>query len=167
MVHLAIPENHWFYYSHSNPLLDDFKRRLEMYKPFAYKINNGYMELKVASQFLAIFEDIEKFEYIKKLVTNLNVIRATSPLDKKSIWMEIFNKNVSKKQSCQWLCNHLLINQENTISFGNDFNDLDMLEWTNFSYAVENSHISLQQKFSLTKSHNESGFSEALQKYFV
>jgi len=95
----------------------------------------------------------------------VKVVRATSPLDQKSIWMEIFHKDVSKGMGCHWLCNHLSIEQKYSIGIGNDFNDLDMLNWTNHSFVVSNSHSDLHEKFQVIKHHDESAFSAVLKDF--
>jgi Cof subfamily protein (haloacid dehalogenase superfamily) len=162
MLHKKVPDNHQFYYFHHDDVMADFQRRLDLYMEHAQKINNR--KIALASQFLAIFETPEKFQFIKEQLKNVTVVRATSPLDYKSVWMEIFHHEVSKKMGCQWLCNHLSIDSANTISFGNDYNDLDMLEWTAQSFVVDNGIELLKQKYPTTKSNDDNGFSEILSK---
>ena len=164
MLHKKVPENHNFFYFHRENIIKDFLRRLNIYKKFAQKIDILEKDIDCASQFVAIFENIVHFDHIKEQLKNVNVIRTTSPLDHKSIWMEIFHENVSKQMGCSWLCRKLLINQNETISFGNDFNDLDMLRWSKHSFVMENSVNILKEEFDITKSHDENGISSILEK---
>ncbi|MFP4546491.1 MAG: HAD family hydrolase [Fidelibacterota bacterium] len=163
MLHRKVPDNHQFYYFHHDEMMEDFQRRLNLYLDHGNRMHVVHPDLNLASQFLAIFDDLEKFEAIRRQLENVKVIRTTSPLDHQSIWMEIFHPRVSKKSGCRWVCDHLGIEQRNTISFGNDYNDLDMLEWTAQSYVVANSPPPLRDKFHTTTSNNKNGFSKILQ----
>ncbi len=163
MLHRKVPDNHQFYYFHHDEIMEDFQRRLNLYLDHADRMHVVHPDLNLASQFLVIFDDLEKFETIRRQLKNVKVIRATSPLDHQSIWMEIFHPRVSKKTGCQWICRHLDIEQRNTISFGNDHNDLDMLDWTAQSYVVANSPRHLREKFQTTTSNNKNGFAKRLQ----
>jgi hypothetical protein len=51
------------------------------------------------------------------------------------------------------------------MGIGNDFNDLDLLEFTNFSYLVENGPPELKKRFLQAASNEESAFARAIQKY--
>jgi hydroxymethylpyrimidine pyrophosphatase-like HAD family hydrolase len=92
------------------------------------------------------------------------VIRSTSPLDGKSIWIEIFPKTVSKGLAAAWLCQRLGCDPANVIGIGNDYNDIDLLNWTQHSFVVENAPYELKQKFQITESNVNSGFTKVVQK---
>lgn len=164
MLHKAVPHNHQFYYYHNGVIAADFQRRLDLYSRFAEKFEHN--NLKEASQFLVILEEQKKFAQLKEKMQNVKVVRATSPLDMKSIWMEIFHQEVSKSFGCQWLCDYLGIKQDETVSFGNDYNDEDMLQWTARSFIVGNGVDELKQKYTITNSNDDNGFAEALKKIF-
>ena len=163
MLHNPIPDNHYFNYAQNTKNNPDFKRRIATYKSFAGILKNLP---DTASQIIAILKQDEKmkFEEIKKEIDFLKVIRATSPLDHKSIWLEVFPKKVSKGHSAEWLGNYLKIKREDTVGIGNDFNDLDLLHWTAQSYVVENSPAELKTKFRVIKSNEEDGFAEITEK---
>lgn len=121
-----------------------------------------------AGQIIAIIpNDTQLFESIKSeilsAITGVKVIRTTSPVDKNYIWIEIFPDTVSKGHGIKWLCNYLNVEHENTIGIGNDFNDLDMLEFVKHPYILGNSPDHLKDFFPCTeKTNEESGFSEVL-----
>lgn len=165
MVHCPIPQNHCFYFFRENKNNTDFERRIELYKSFAKPLVEPPEN---TSQFIAILKpgSDRKFEEIKNEINFLKVIRATSPLDHKSIWLEVFPNGVSKGHSAEWLCKRLGIEQIQTLSIGNDFNDIDLLEWTARSYVVENSPQELKVKFEVVKSNEENGFAEVVEKEF-
>ncbi len=163
MLHEPVPENHRFQYKRVNKNNTDFERRIKLYKPNAIPMEEPPEK---ASQFIAILQpgSDRKFEEINKEIDFLKVIRATSPLDHKSIWLEVFPNGVSKGHSAQWLCEKLRIDQAFTLSIGNDFNDIDLLEWTAQSYVVENSPEQLKKRFLITKSNEQNGFAEVVEK---
>ncbi|MBN2279086.1 MAG: HAD family phosphatase [Candidatus Marinimicrobia bacterium] len=163
MLQWPFPENHRFYYLKNGRIGEDFQRRIELYKEFAQPVEQA--EMKIASQFLTIFDDLESFNRVKKQLEGVKVVRATSPLDYKSIWMEIFHDKVCKGMGCQWLCHHLNVNRMHTIGIGNDFNDLDMLHWTAHSFVVENSHAELKADFKVTNHHDNHAFHEVLKDF--
>jgi hydroxymethylpyrimidine pyrophosphatase-like HAD family hydrolase len=54
-----------------------------------------------------------------------------------------------------------------TLSIGNDYNDLDLLEWTASSFVVENAPDDLKERFPVVASHNESGVAEAIGRWLA
>ena len=162
MLHYPISENHRFYFVRFSSNNMDFEKRIILYKRFAEPLD---VLPEKASQFIAILPpgSDRKFEEINKEINFLKVIRATSPLDHKSIWLEVFPNGVSKGYSSEWLCKKLGIKQTQTLSIGNDFNDIDLLEWTAQSYVVENSPEGLKKRFLITKSNEENGFAEVVE----
>jgi Cof subfamily protein (haloacid dehalogenase superfamily) len=162
MLHHSVPDNHRFYYYHDGDVKEDFLRRLELYRKFSEKYE--VLENLVASQFLVILDELEAFEMLQSQMKNVKVVRATSPLDHQSIWMEIFHNEVSKGKGCKWLCEYLDVDQKETASFGNDYNDIDMLAWTAKSFVVDNAAEELKQKYEIIPSNNDNGFAKALKK---
>ena len=162
MVHDVIPEIHKFYYWVHN-LLPDFKRRVKLYSAFAQPLKLNRSPIK-ATQLLAVLKQDEedKFERMKSELRFVKVIRATSPLDNRSIWLEIFPKNISKGHSAKWLCKELGILKNETVGIGNDFNDIDLLEITHKSYVVANAPEELKQQFIVVASNEEDGFAECI-----
>ncbi len=168
MIHEVIPENHKFVYHFSGNHNPDFERRISVYKDFAQPLDPKTETYKHACQILAVFpNDVTLFEQIKQKFDDIKIIRTTSPLDGDSIWMEIFPNTVSKGHGIEWLCNHLKINHQHTISIGNDFNDIDMLEYTYEKYIVSNAPDELKAVFPVCKSNCENGFTDAVSRHFA
>jgi len=165
MLHNIAAENHKFYFWKENDLNPDFAARMELYSSFAKPLILPFKEEK-ASQFIVILkpQSEKKFERIKSEIRFLKVIRATSPLDHKSIWLEIFPNGVSKGQTANRLCDFLQIKRQNTVGIGNDYNDIDLLNWTAQSFVVTNSPEVLKQKYETVKSNEEDGFAEVAEK---
>jgi Cof subfamily protein (haloacid dehalogenase superfamily) len=162
MVHWPIPENHKFIYYANDSSNTDFFNRIEIYKDFAIKGENGSQAMDEVCQLLAINNDVAIYDMIKKELPTLKVIRATSPLNHSSLWIEIFHQTVSKGFSMLWLCKHLGIPIQNTLGIGNDYNDFDLLKETNHSYVVANAPDDLKIHFEITDSNDENGFSKAV-----
>ena len=165
MMHEIVPDNHKFFYLKFNKENYDFDRRLNLYKKFCKSLILS-SKIEKASQFILILPEnsLHEFNKLRKEINFLKIIRATSPLDHKSIWMEIFPKGVSKGHAASWLCNFLGIDRENTIGIGNDYNDIDLLNWTRFSFVVENAPKELRIRYKNTKSNNQNGFAEIIKK---
>jgi Cof subfamily protein (haloacid dehalogenase superfamily) len=163
MIHDLIPDNHKFVYWRVNTNNPDFERRIQIYKNHAEELSLP-LKPQEASQLIAVLpsNSNEKFLDIKKEIDFLKIIRATSPLDHSSIWLEVFPKEVSKGFSTQWLCEYLSIPKECTLSLGNDFNDIDLLEWTENSFVVENAPQELKVRFKVTDSNENDGFSKVI-----
>jgi hypothetical protein len=126
----------------------------------------------ISSQILMFFpRESDRFEYYKKKILkafpNLSIIRTTSPIDSSYTWMEIFPKGVSKALGIEKICSITDIARENTLSIGNDYNDLEMLEYTHHSYVVDNAPEELKMKYLISPGHHEDGFSYAVNKHIL
>ena len=168
MVHRTIPDNHMFSYFRSNEGNDDFERRLKLYSRFAVPINETTDGFGPATQLLAVVPDRGSAAVLEKVRSELpdySVIRTTSPLDGKATWIEIFPNAVSKSRTAAWLAKKLKIDNRNIVSVGNDYNDLDLLEWTASSYVVDNAPVDLKNRFSGVASNNDGGVAEAAKRW--
>lgn len=56
------------------------------------------------------------------------------------IWLDVMNINASKGDAIKYLQDKLKFSFEQTMSFGDYFNDIEMLQASFHSYAVENAH---------------------------
>ncbi len=50
---------------------------------------------------------------------------------------EILNRDAGKDKALQWLCEFYDINSDAVVSFGNGFNDVEMLKWSGLGVAIE------------------------------
>ena len=146
-IHLPIPENHKYFFHRANPLVSDFDFRNSLYKEFSFELNSHY-PYESASQFLIILNDDVQMVKIFEEFDGLNIIRATSPIDGKSIWLEIFEPGISKASGGTFLCNLLNISPQKVVGIGNDYNDLEMLAWTAISFTVANAPGVIKCRFN-------------------
>lgn len=161
MLHAPVPENHHLKYHVIAKPHEDFNRRIERHKEFAKPLAS-ISSHKNASQFLVVFdkEDVATFGLLKRSLPQYTVIRATSPLDRESLWIEIFPITVSKAKACMFLCEKLAILNEHTHALGNDHNDVELLHWASKKYIVSDSAPELLPIFPQVASSTSSAFSE-------
>jgi hydroxymethylpyrimidine pyrophosphatase-like HAD family hydrolase len=116
-----------------------------------------------------MLKSLDQFNYLYHLLEQLQIkiVRATSPLDHQTIWMEFFHAEVSKGNAAHFLCQKLGVNPINTLGIGNDFNDIDLLNFTHHSYVVDNAPLELKQKYQTTASVNQNGFSQVVRKFLT
>ena len=165
MVHRPIPENHHFIYFASDQPNPDFEARCELYKDFATPGGKQDKPPEQACQLVAIepfFNPISYYSEIREELDRLTVVRTTSPLDRRSRWIEIFSKQVSKAQASLWIARNLGVQEDRVMAIGNDYNDIDLLRWAASSFVVNDAPGELLVRFPVVCSGDESDFSEAV-----
>lgn len=159
-IHFPIPENHRFHWFASPEPTPDLLSRLKYLKEFA--VQGNYRQITRATQFLAIsLNGIEIIGELRKKFPHLSIIRTTSPIDGRHVWIEVFPPQASKGLAADWLCRRLGIASKDTMSIGNDYNDVAMLEWTEYSFVVANGPADMRMRFANAPHHDEHGFSVA------
>lgn len=157
-----IPENYKYVYYPSSEPVSDVKMRIEMYKKFELPYVKPE-EFGEAGQVLAVIENpngmLTKLENCHPDVT---LVRATSPLDGKSVWAEFFPKGVNKAYGAHYICELFGIKAHETIAIGNDYNDLAILEFTPNAFVVNNAPYELKAKFNVVESNNNNGVSAVI-----
>ena len=158
-----VPGNHHYVYYRNGELHPDFVRRMETYRGYEKPISFDPPNFGEACQFLIILPpDPARYEELSSLFKGVKVIRATSPLDHRSIWMEIYHQDVSKGNAVDYLCNLYQINRSEVMGIGNDYNDTDLLGFVGQPFVVANSPEELKGLYKTVGSNDESGFSEAV-----
>ena len=102
---------------------------------------------------------------LEKSLAPLKIIRATSPIDGLSTWVEIFPAGVSKGNAAEWIALREGLGRSNALALGNDYNDLDLLEWASGRYVVANAPASLRERYQSVGHHEESAFTDAVTKW--
>jgi len=166
MLHHPVPENHKYVYHRVNPHNPDFETRIERYSEFGQPLNSippdGFGE---AAQFVAVVPQGKTHDVLRHVrhgLPGLSIIRSTSPLDHKSAWVEFFHPDVSKGKTANWLASELGVNHADTMAIGNDYNDMDLLEWAAQSFVVENAPYDMKRKFQQVASNNNGGVAQAV-----
>jgi HAD superfamily hydrolase (TIGR01484 family) len=170
MVHHPIPHNHVFSYVESTSDNPDFKNRIALYHQFAKPLETSIDGFGNATQLLAILPPADNRPVIatlKKALPGFNIIQTTSPLDGQSTWIEIFPATVSKGLTAAWLSAEYGLNADRALSVGNDYNDVDLLEWAACSFVVDNAPHDLKSRFPVVASNNECGVAEAVSRWLA
>ncbi len=165
MVQRPIPDSHVFGYVGSNSSNPDFERRIALYSRFAFPWDGDIERFGPATQLVAIVPPDraqEALRSVRRKLAALTVIQTTSPLDGQSTWIEIFPSGVSKSSTADWLASKLGASRHKALAVGNDFNDLDLLEWARTRFVVANAPPELTQRFPVVASNNDDGVAEAI-----
>lgn len=165
-VHFPIPENHRYFYHKGNNVATDFDWRNSLYDGYNFKLNHSFPH-KSATQFIVILKNLSEFQLVATEFPEMKIIRATSPIDGKSVWLEIFNTDVSKAKGGMFLCEMLNVSPKLTLGIGNDYNDLDLLDWTTYSYIVDNAPDDIKIKYSQCSDNQNNPLSFVYQKHWL
>lgn len=81
-------------------------------------------------------------------------------------WVDIMNKGVSKGKAIKILQDKLNIKRDNTMVFGDYYNDLTMFESAKYSYAMENAPEDVKNHAQfIAKTNNENGVYNVIKDY--
>ena len=141
-----------------------------MYGPYAEKLTDNGRHFGEATQVLVIEEaerGTEALMLVREKLPDFSVIQTTSPLDGKSTWIEIFPNGVSKSATADWLARELGVLPEDALSIGNDYNDLDLLDWAGASCVVANAPRELKERYPVVASNDEGGVAEAIKSWYA
>ena len=165
----CFPDNHNFFWweKYQCPELDRYiEVHTKMGKAEAIVRGQKYNSSQLLLFFPKTSNDFElvKMELLQQF-PEISIIRTTSPLNDDWIWMEIFPKGISKAHGIAEICRLKGIHRNETLGIGNDFNDLEMLDFTHLSYVVHNAPDELKEKFLPSLAYHENGFSYAVKKH--
>jgi hypothetical protein len=168
MVQRPIPDTHIFGYAAVTSGNPDFEARIALYRDFAFPLGENIECFGPATQLVAIVPALQAqaaLTAVRQKLAGLSVIQTTSPLDGRSTWIEIFPAGVSKGLTAEWLASELGIPRTQTLSVGNDFNDLDLLEWAQTRFVTANAPAQLRKRFPAVASNNHGGVAEAVERW--
>ena len=158
-----VPDNHKHYYFRGHKECEEFERYFDFNRSFATALDKDNLPDTELCQFLVIIkEDENHFQTLKadieSLCPEIRVIRASSPITKGYIWLEIFHRSVSKGNGVLKICQLHGIDPVHTMGVGNDYNDFDLLEFTQHSFLTDNSPEEIKDKYPLVPSNEEDAF---------
>ena len=85
----------------------------------------------------------------------------------KNEYLEIAPASASKANALQFMEKHLSIRREDSIAFGDNYNDLDMLRYAGYSVAMDNAPDDIKAQVShVTASNEADGLARVLEKLF-
>ncbi len=82
------------------------------------------------------------------------------------IWLDVMNAKASKGDAISYLQQHLKFSHQQTMSFGDYFNDVEMLQASYHSYAMENAHegVKIHARFT-APSNTDSGVIKVIKQH--
>jgi len=163
-----VPDNHQHYFFRGGNPCEEFERYFSFNKAFALEIKENSIPDTELCQFLVIIKEnkdwYEKLKTeIESLCPEIRVIRASSPLTKGYIWIEIFHKSVSKGSGVNEICKLKGINKNETMGMGNDYNDFDLLDFTAYSFLTENAPEEIKTKYKLLPTNENDAFAVSVE----
>jgi hypothetical protein len=170
MVHAAAPHNHRFYYHETGRRNPDFRRRIELYREYCCPWPRNGPPAEPSAQIIIVVPEPYSDETVAQLsrhATGLNVIRTTSPIDGRSLWLEVFPLSVSKSRAAAWLAAGLGLTAQDVCAVGNDYNDEDLLDWSGHSYVVENGVARLREAHAVVRSNEQCGVAHAVERWLT
>lgn len=169
MIHNPVPDTRYFYYRYNSGNNADFKARLKLYQDFASPLTPEDLDnSEGATELLCIVPNRTGHavaEQVARDLSQYSVIKATSPLDGQSVWVEIFAAGVSKSNAVEWLCRKAGVDRRHVFAVGNDYNDIDMLHWAERGFLVDNSPPELKPHFEVVASNDAGGVTEAIDRW--
>lgn len=83
-----------------------------------------------------------------------------------SIWLDVMNKGINKGNALAKIQKDLNISYEETMVFGDFYNDLEMLKQGKYSFIMENANDDMKQYGNyIAKSNRENGVIKAIEEY--
>lgn len=168
MVQRGIPDSHIFGYVAATEANPDFEARISLYRRFAFPLDDDIERFGPATQLVAIVPPEQApaaLAAVRQRLKGLTIIRTTSPLDGRSTWIELFPAGISKSLTTEWLAAELGVARTHTLSVGNDFNDLDLLEWAQTRFVMANAPAELRERFPSVASNDGCGVAEAIARW--
>jgi HAD superfamily hydrolase (TIGR01484 family) len=144
----------------------DFKKRLAYFRAFSRQIDHPAI---ASSEIIGFVPPDQADSVIQKLVAAIghkySVIRATSPLDRKTVWVEVFAKGVSKASACDTIREELCIPLKLTAAVGNDWNDMQLLRWAGRPFISGNGPDPMLREFENVPSNQNNAVAVAAERW--
>ncbi|TCS41782.1 HAD family hydrolase [Reinekea marinisedimentorum] len=130
------------------------------------EIRKYYAKVKHVDNLLHVDDEIIKVAVLNFNGTEKHVYPVASPLFSETlqvvvsapVWLDFMEKSASKGTAIKILRQRFGFSYQQCMSFGDYFNDIEMLKETHFSYAMENAHPEIKKlaRF-VAPANNESG----------
>lgn len=139
-----------------------------------------YISIAKINNYKLGFDNIKDFSFSKFMFIGENHIlkEIAKEIDKKlkdkvyytfsrPVYLEVHSPEVSKANALSFLLKKYNIERENIMAFGDNNNDIEMLELAKISVAVENAESIVKEKAKyITKSNIENGVGYFINEYF-
>jgi Cof subfamily protein (haloacid dehalogenase superfamily) len=164
------PGNHRLWFHRGGQPCEEFNRFFTFHNSHSEVFpSDGNMNSGLCQFLLIIPENEQNFARLRTDIesrcSEVRVIRASSPVTKGYIWAEVFHRDVSKGHGVKHLCSLLSVHPDETMGIGNDYNDLDLLNFTAHSFMTGNAPGALKNLFIAVPSNEEDAFAHAVQPF--
>lgn len=142
---------------------------------FYYK---RYIEREKITDTIVGLENIEDFQFSKmvfigdrdeleslqsEIRNNFNVHTSFSHTN----FLEVLAYGINKGSALEWLCNKKGIKREEVIAFGDNYNDIEMIEYAGIGVAIGNAEEDVKRKSDyVCLTNDEDGVGRFLSEYF-
>ncbi len=171
IVFEPIPNNNKFWYHQGAGACSEFEQYVKRHTSDCLLLKEDNLPEHAGQMMCIIKHDVHLFQSIKTALyevrNDIRVIRATSPVNGNFIWLEVFPHTVSKGHATDWLCKELSVSKMEILAIGNDYNDIDLLDFAGVSYMVKNAPNDIKQNYlTVPFTNDEDGFAEIVTQYF-
>ena len=138
----------------------------------------SYIQIEKTREITVGIENIEDYRFDKIIIfgnreiLNKLKIDIDSNFDVNSCFsgetlLEVICKDVSKGNSLKWICNKKGIDIKNTIAFGDNLNDIEMIKYAGIGVAMDNAEEEVKRKADyIALSNEEDGVGKFLRGIF-
>ena len=150
--------------SYHKPCSTDFTKEIDKY----------YIKKHIVEDLYSIDDDIFKITLCDLSGSANNSNKIISPLFgddfmvvvSGDIWLDIMNKNINKGNALEKIQKSENISYDETMAFGDFYNDIEMLGKAKFSFVMENANEDIKQYGNyIAKSNKEYGVIKAIEEY--
>ncbi|CRF31649.1 hydrolase [Brachyspira suanatina] len=131
------------------------------------KVNNISIGLENIENFefnkMVFIGDREELERLQNDIrSNFNVHTCFSHTN----FLEVLGPGINKGSALEWICTQKGINRNEVIAFGDNYNDIEMIEYAGVGVAMENAEEALKKKADyICLTNDEDGVGKFLKKY--
>lgn len=140
------------------------------------EINKYYVKKKMVSDLIDIDDDIFKVTICDLNGSQENSFKVLNPLFgdefkvvvSGSVWIDINNKGINKGDAVKKLQKDLNISYDETMVFGDFYNDVEMLQAAHYSFVMENANEDMKKYGNyIAKKNTENGVIKAIEEYVL
>lgn len=145
-------------------------------KNFMEEINKYYVDKFNVEDLLTVEDDIFKISVCdldnslnnSYTVLNPEFGEKLNVVVSGEVWLDIMNKDVNKGSALEKIQKDLDISYEETMVFGDFYNDIEMLQKAHYSFVMENANEDMKQYGNfIAKSNYENGVVDAIENYVL
>lgn len=139
-------------------------------------INAYYINQQFVEDFSSVDDDIFKIAICDKSMPANNTFPAVKGLNLKSaemqisgeFWMDVMASGVNKGEALRALQKNMNINSDETMAFGDFYNDIELLKSAKYSFVMENANEDMKKHGNyIAESNNSGGVMKAIVKHVI